>query len=147
MALVGLVAVNAIVIPNQKIAADLLKSRSIDAELEALSGLDLVNYINQKQNLWTTKLSPKFAHFTDSVKSRLMGVKMIEVPAEDMATARTNEHISDDAIPASFDARTQWPACSASIGSIRDQSACGEFLKDIRVSSNSGTVYSRLFDT
>lgn len=50
---------------------------------------------------------------------------MIEVPEEDMKNARTNEHINDDAIPDSFDARTQWPACSDSIGFIRDQSACG----------------------
>lgn len=52
-------------------------------EAETLAGLDLVDYVNQKQSLFKTKLSPYMAHFPESVKSRLMGVMMIEVPEED----------------------------------------------------------------
>jgi cathepsin B len=100
--------------------------RKISPELQKLTGLDLVNYINNNQKLWTAKLSAKFAHMTEAGKKRLInGVKMIEVPPTDREiNEMTHPEIPDDTIPDTFDAIQQWANCP-SIAHIRDQSACG----------------------
>lgn len=51
----------------------------------------------------------------------MMGVlpnSPVQLPEE------TNEHLSANDLPDTFDAREQWPNCP-SIGEIRDQSNCG----------------------
>ncbi|XGW01744.1 hypothetical protein V3C99_014111 [Haemonchus contortus] len=100
------------------------QSKRVLREAEQLTGLELVEYINSVQSLFTTKLSPRFAQYPDEVKKRLMGVKHVAIPDEFRVDEKTHDDIEDAAIPDSFDARTQWPQCP-SIRSIRDQSSCG----------------------
>lgn len=99
-------------------------SKRVLREAEKLTGLELVEYVNKAQSLFTTKLSSRFAQYPDAVKSRLMGSKHVVLPDEFRVNEKTHDEIDDATVPDSFDSRTQWPQC-ASIKSIRDQSSCG----------------------
>ncbi|CAI4222932.1 unnamed protein product [Auanema sp. JU1783] len=91
---------------------------------EHLSGQALVDYVNQHQSHFKTKLSTRFSGMDKGVKGHIMGALMIEVPAEDRKNEVNHDDIEDATIPDSFDSRTQWPNCP-SINNIRDQSSCG----------------------
>ncbi|KAK6054241.1 papain family cysteine protease [Cooperia oncophora] len=99
-------------------------SKRILREAELLTGLDLIEYVNKAQNLFTAELSPRFAQYPEEVKKRLMGVKHVAIPEVLRGNEKTHDDIADASIPDSFDARTNWPQCP-SISSIRDQSSCG----------------------
>ncbi|GMT11864.1 hypothetical protein PFISCL1PPCAC_3162, partial [Pristionchus fissidentatus] len=80
-----------------------------------LTGEALRDYVNNAQNLFKTEV-PK-----ESYRNRLMSAEHVGQPADAVFKADVPVSV---ALPASFDARTQWPACT-SIGYIRDQSDCG----------------------
>lgn len=81
---------------------------------------DFINEINSKQNFW--KAGRNFHEDTPNSQLRnLLGLKQL---SQDIADKVIVHDISDDELPESFDARTQWPHCR-SIGEIPDQSECG----------------------
>ncbi|PIO64767.1 papain family cysteine protease [Teladorsagia circumcincta] len=106
-------------------AAFLPPSEQALREVEHLTGLELIEYINKAQNLFTVSSSAHFAQHPDDFKRRLMGSEYVTVPAELRVNEKTHDDINDASIPASFDARTHWPQCP-SILTIRDQSSCEE---------------------
>ncbi|CAD6192882.1 unnamed protein product [Caenorhabditis auriculariae] len=143
LALAGLVAVNAYTVQMKHADA-------IPVEAQKLEGLELINYVNSKQSLFTVKLSDHFAHYPDLIKKQLMGVKNTQVSDLDRMNEMTHPEIDDSTIPESFDSRTQWPNCP-SIQKIRDQSSCGscwavsaaEAISDrICIASNGATQLS-----
>jgi len=75
---------------------------------------------NNPTSTWTAGINDRFVGMEDSSIKSLMGVRQdgkgIKLPRRVI-----NEMVD---LPASFDAREQWPQC-ASISEIRDQSACG----------------------
>ncbi|KAI1713141.1 papain family cysteine protease domain-containing protein [Ditylenchus destructor] len=88
---------------------------------ENLSGQELVDYVNSRQNLWTAKLNPRFDSMTVEDKMRMTGLKMkTEKGSKNLAESR----FLDIDLPKSFDAREHWPKCK-SIKQIGDQSHCG----------------------
>ncbi|EPB72622.1 papain family cysteine protease, partial [Ancylostoma ceylanicum] len=96
---------------------------------------------------WYAEYSPEAEAF---VKARIMDSKFLAEPKKEEVLA----DVYGDDPPDSFDARTQWPECR-SIGTIRDQSACGscwavssaEAMSDeICVQSNS-TIKVMISDT
>ncbi|PIO55550.1 hypothetical protein TELCIR_23062, partial [Teladorsagia circumcincta] len=92
-------------------AAFIPQSKNVLREAELLTGLELIEYVNKAQNLFTAKLSPRFAQYPDNIKKRLMGSKHVAVPEEFRVNEKTHDDIEDAAIPDSFDSRTQWPQC------------------------------------
>jgi cathepsin B len=87
---------------------------------EHLTGQALVDFVNANTKLWKAELNTKWT--LPQFKKRLMNSKYVKVPA---GTPEVHHEVPNvDAIPASFDARQQWPQCY-SIGWIRDQSDCG----------------------
>lgn len=79
---------------------------------------DIINQINSDaSSTWVAGASDRFAGMTLKDFSRLLGV--VKNP---MNKLPMKEPAPDMAIPASFDARTNWPGC---IGPILDQGHCG----------------------
>ncbi|EYC07386.1 hypothetical protein Y032_0070g408 [Ancylostoma ceylanicum] len=92
-------------------------AQPIEKHVEQLSGQAFVDYINERQSFFTAEYSPEAEAF---VKARIMDPSFLVKPKkEEVLTAVYGEDP-----PESFDARTHWPECK-SIGTIRDQSACG----------------------
>jgi len=83
--------------------------------------VDMVQYINQLQTTWkaSTDQGSTISGLTREEAKRLMGVKSggVQLPRISFPPRET-------ALPATFDARTNWPQCPT-ISQIRDQSACG----------------------
>ncbi|ETN71465.1 hypothetical protein NECAME_19323, partial [Necator americanus] len=100
-----------------------LRNRQISAEAEELTGKDLVDYVNRKQNLWRAKKHHRFTQYPDSTKWGLMGVNHVRLSVEAKQNLSPTKDLDID-IPETFDAREAWPQCQ-SIRSIRDQSSCG----------------------
>ncbi|KAK6725859.1 hypothetical protein RB195_004279 [Necator americanus] len=100
-----------------------LRNRQISAEAEELTGKDLVDYVNRKQNLWRAKKHHRFNQYPDSTKWGLMGVNHVRLSVEAKQNLSPTKDLDID-IPETFDAREAWPQCQ-SIRSIRDQSSCG----------------------
>jgi len=82
-----------------------------------------VDYVNEHQNLWTAKLSPKFSTYDDEIKWKTMGVNNVHNSIQARKTLGKSRYL-DIELPKNFDAREQWPTCQ-SIRAIRDQSSCG----------------------
>jgi cathepsin B len=83
---------------------------------------DIISEVNTKQTHWRAGLNSKFAS-TNSFEyvKRLCGAK----PApEGKKLPIKLHHVVPEAIPASFDSRTNWASCP-SIQEVRDQSDCG----------------------
>ncbi|EPB75923.1 papain family cysteine protease [Ancylostoma ceylanicum] len=93
-------------------------AQPVEKHVEQLTGQAFVDYINEHQSFYRAEYSPDAEAF---VKSRIMDSKFLVEP-------RKEEVLSDVLTgaepPESFDARQYWPECT-SIGTIRDQSACG----------------------
>jgi len=88
----------------------------------------LVAEINSKQTSWVAHASPRFSHATVGDIKRLCGTIMKDDSRySDTLEEKTADTLwaTVDAIPASFDVRTQWPKCANVSGNIRDQSDCG----------------------
>ncbi len=81
-------------------------------------GWAIIEYINNLKTTWTAGVNERFigadAKFLKSQCGVLPGG--IKLPEKDIAALKD--------LPATFDARTEWPDCST-IGDIRDQAACG----------------------
>eukprot|EP00162_Nutomonas_longa_P005313 comp15993_c0_seq1/m.25058 comp15993_c0_seq1/g.25058 ORF comp15993_c0_seq1/g.25058 comp15993_c0_seq1/m.25058 type:complete len:312 (-) comp15993_c0_seq1:53-988(-) len=84
--------------------------------------VELVN--NNAQSTWTAKPSERFRDMTvDEVKA-MMGLKL-QSSMEAYANSKTMAYpftVDEKAIPATFDARTQWPGC---VHPILNQAQCG----------------------
>ncbi|KAJ1374494.1 peptidyl-prolyl cis-trans isomerase cpr6 [Parelaphostrongylus tenuis] len=110
-------------ISGRRSTLDRFRNRRISTEAEELTGKQLIDYVNKKQNLWKAKKHRRFAHYPDRTKWGLMGVNHVRL------SVKAKQHLSstkdlDIDIPETFDARQHWPNCQ-SIKNIRDQSSCG----------------------
>eukprot|EP00287_Rhodomonas_sp_CCMP768_P006065 CAMPEP_0196717786 /NCGR_PEP_ID=MMETSP1091-20130531/1134_1 /TAXON_ID=302021 /ORGANISM="Rhodomonas sp., Strain CCMP768" /LENGTH=334 /DNA_ID=CAMNT_0042058273 /DNA_START=20 /DNA_END=1024 /DNA_ORIENTATION=+ len=100
----------------------------------------------QEQASWEAGFNSRFAGMTVAEIKTLMGA--LKQPEETKAPPML-DYDSEEAskLPASFDARTNWPNCP-SIGHIRDQSTCGscwafgavEAMSDRLCIASNGTV-------
>ncbi|KIH65194.1 papain family cysteine protease [Ancylostoma duodenale] len=93
------------------------KAQPVEEHVKDLKGQAFVDYINEHQPFYRAEYSPEAEAF---VKARIMDAKFLREPKKEEVL--TDVYGEDP--PASFDARTHWPECT-SIGTIRDQSACG----------------------
>jgi len=82
----------------------------------------MVELINMKTNLWEAHESPRFEGVSKEEVKKLCGTFVDPELALPVKIHTTAELAGD--IPATFDARTQWPECSM-IGFARDQANCG----------------------
>lgn len=80
----------------------------------------LSEFVNSKNTTWVASLEPApiFAARSHGEAKKLMGTR------RDGPKLPRKTFPAGLKVPASFDARTQWPGCPT-IGEIRDQSACG----------------------
>jgi hypothetical protein len=85
---------------------------------------DLIARVNSAASSWTAGWNNKFASMTVSQARDMLGVfpksRRTRLPRKPASASGTPP--SD--VPASFDARLQWPSC-ASIRHVRDQGPCG----------------------
>nr|ABL85238.1 cysteine proteinase 4 [Necator americanus] len=100
---------------NQLYADELLHKQESE---HGLSGQALVDYVNSHQSLFKTEYSPTNEQF---VKARIMDIKYMTEASHKYPRKGINLNVE---LPERFDAREKWPHC-ASIGLIRDHSACG----------------------
>jgi cathepsin B len=91
---------------------------------ESLSGQELVDYVNSRQDLWTATVDNKFSKYTDAEKRALMGVNHTSNSVIARRNLASSRHLNV-ALPESFDAREQWGSTCPSVKQIRDQSSCG----------------------
>ena len=94
------------------------------SDLEPALSEELIAQINAASPTWTAGWNSKFASLTIGQARNMLGVfpnnRRLRLPLK-----RTSDNnILPDEIPASFDARVQWPRC-ASIRHVRDQGPCG----------------------
>lgn len=86
---------------------------------------EITEQINSQDLTWKAKTYTRWANMDFESIARMNGA--LELTEEQKSKQEfwvpTVARVSN-AIPASFDARTQWPGCS-SIGEIRDQANCG----------------------
>jgi cathepsin B len=78
-----------------------------------------INYINQLNAGWQAGHNSRFENVTEEEAHKLLGLSEIPVPVSDRRARDLHEIQS---LPASFDARRQWPSC---VMPIRDQGNCG----------------------
>lgn len=89
------------------------------SELEAALQDEIIGHINSLKTTWTAGRNQYFEGMTMSEAKRIMGARRDrQLPAPIKLTYDIK------AVPASFDARDNWPDCP-SITLVRDQSACG----------------------
>ncbi|KIH65196.1 papain family cysteine protease, partial [Ancylostoma duodenale] len=93
------------------------KAQPVEEHVKELTGQAFVDYINEHQSFYRAEYSPERDAF---VKARIMDSKFLVKPKKEEVLA----DVYGDDPPDSFDAREHWPECK-SIGTIRDQSACG----------------------
>ncbi len=83
----------------------------------------IIAHVNTAASSWTAGWNSKFASMTVRQARQMLGVvpnsRRTRLPPKASAPA-----INPNDIPASFDARLQWPNC-ASISHVRDQGPCG----------------------
>lgn len=83
----------------------------------------LVDEIHAKTSMWRAELSPRFEGLSRDDARRLCGTVIGPHAFRLPELEPELEAVGD--LPASFDARQNWPECSGVIGRIRDQSNCG----------------------
>jgi len=89
----------------------------------ATSFEDIVAEVNAKATSWTAAVPDRFESL-DDVKVLLGAFLPGDERYEEPEVMITNETIVSVDLPASFDARTQWPHCGG-MQDVRDQSSCG----------------------
>ncbi|KAJ1367882.1 hypothetical protein KIN20_028900 [Parelaphostrongylus tenuis] len=122
---------------------------SVLPEAHELTGAELVEYVNNRQQFFQAELSPLTS---EQHKARLMHPKYL-TKSNFNAAIMTDIDFDDD-IPENFDARLHWPECG-SIRNIRDQSHCGscwavsaaETMSDRACIQSNGTIQIELSDT
>ncbi|CAJ0583831.1 unnamed protein product, partial [Mesorhabditis spiculigera] len=102
---------------------DEYRNKKVSAEAEALTGDDLIRYVNRVQDLWTARRHARFDRYPDRTKWGLMGVQNVRLPIQGLMQRAPTENL-DVYIPENFDSRKVWPMCD-SIKVVRDQSSCG----------------------
>jgi cathepsin B len=82
--------------------------------------LDIINRVNRNGTTWVAGVNSRFDGKDYSYTRSLCGARTggPVLPIREIA-------VDESAIPSEFDARTAWPACTARISEIRDQSDCG----------------------
>ncbi|CAD5207911.1 unnamed protein product [Bursaphelenchus okinawaensis] len=107
-----------------KYTPHLTSHEKLSAHAQALTGDDLVNYVNNLKTTWTAERFNWAANKTAAEQAKLVGV--LDLPEqyshlvlEGPATLSLQEEL-----PENFDAREQWPDCQT-IKHIRDQANCG----------------------
>jgi len=83
---------------------------------------DIINEINSAQTTWEATSSSKFMTWSEKSIRRLMGVRPEYFDQHKLMTPIEHEVPND--LPATFDARDQWPNCPT-IKEVRDQGSCG----------------------
>ncbi|RCN47361.1 hypothetical protein ANCCAN_06649 [Ancylostoma caninum] len=114
---------------------------------QPLTGQALVDYVNSQQSFFTAEYNPEAEALA---KSRLMDLKFLVVPKKEEVLTE----VYGDEPPESFDGRDHWKDCK-SIGTIRDQSACGscwavssaEAMSDQLCVQSNGTIKVLISDT
>jgi len=77
---------------------------------------------NNPTTTWKAGINDRFVNMGQAEIKKLMGA--LTPPPEIAALVPVKQVKVTNALPATFDARVQWPQCP-SIGMIRDQSSCG----------------------
>jgi len=92
---------------------------------QAASLADIAHEVNSKQTTWVAAVPAPADRFlsTEDVKP-FLGAYLPGQPEHKKLPLKQVMVSSEADIPASFDARTNWPECTV-IADIRDQSACG----------------------
>jgi len=85
--------------------------------------LDLSEHINATHATWVSGVNEKFEGASLKEVKSILGA-IVDPEWAIKLPARRNQEVADD-LPASFDARAQWPKCNDVINHIRDQSNCG----------------------
>ncbi len=84
---------------------------------------EMIDQVNSVTSSWTAGWNSRFASMTVGQVRDMLGVvpksRRMRLPLKPATSS-----ISPKEIPASFDARVQWPSC-ASIRHVRDQGPCG----------------------
>jgi cathepsin B len=89
-----------------------------NADMRPIITKELVEEINNSGASWTASLDSKFASWTAADAKRLCGTKIDKSAMEGVPVVDT----VIEAIPASFDSRTQWPGC---VHPVLNQEQCG----------------------
>jgi len=105
---------------------------------------EMINKINSNMSTWWAGRNEHFEGWTWDEARRLFGTRMVNPEGVNMPV-RSHDDIDMNDIPASFDARQQWPQY---IHPIRDQARCGscwafaasEVLSDRFAIQSSGSV-------
>ncbi len=112
-----------------------------------VSRREIIDAVNAKGTTWKAGVNTRFANATVADVKRMLGtilpgclnffftkinvviLILFFIGREEGYIApdltRTEFKYDKSAVPASFDVRTNWPACSAITGRVRDQSSCG----------------------
>lgn len=80
--------------------------------------LELIEYVNSVQNSWRAGINPGFIGVSEEYAKGLCGA----LKGGPKPPLKAIEPLKD--VPASFDAREQWPHCPT-LKEIRDQGSCG----------------------
>ncbi len=95
---------------------------SVEICCKDLSHKDLVDLVNNVETTWKAEVNPHFVDMDlEDIRKTRMGSLEVEDPLNLLYSTNDKRDIE---VPASFDARKQWPHC-ATIKNIRDQGACG----------------------
>lgn len=81
---------------------------------------EIASHVNSLGTSWKAKI-PKFENL-EAVR-QLLGTDVAE--HERLVASLPESESPNVEVPADFDVRTNWPACTSVTGDIRDQSACG----------------------
>ena len=104
---------------------------------EHLSHKAIAEYINDAGTTWKAEVNPRFASLNLEAIKKRMGT------FEETRYSKMQyyfNHAKDVEVPASFDAREQWPHCET-IQEIRDQGSCGScWVRNVTMGSHSSTV-------
>jgi len=84
----------------------------------------IANQINALQTTWKAAVYPRHANATVADLKVRLGT-ILSGDREYIAPEVERTEFRTAAIPTSFDVRTNWPACAAITGRVRDQSNCG----------------------
>jgi len=86
----------------------------------------MIAEINAMKTTWKADVNTKFANATVADVKKLLGTVLPgDAGFYEPELEKTRFTIKASAIPASFDVRTNWPACEVITGRVRDQSVCG----------------------
>ncbi len=87
-----------------------------------VNNMDVINKVNAAGTTWQAHVSPRFIDKEMDHVKKLCGTFKDSWKAPKKADVHPEALLKPMAdIPASFDARTNWPECSNVIGHVRDQ--------------------------